>query len=207
MMSPPASDAGGRLSSPFSAFRAAVLADHAAARAMRLRYPTDGPSMQVKGMLSAAVTQIGFQMLISVRLMRLARDLHLPGGAQIVSRVIRHLYGAEIHWNAEIAPGISIVHGNGLVISHSSVIGTNCLLFQHVTLGESMHALRRVVGSPTLGDGVQVMPGAVVLGPVHIGAGTKIGANAVVDDDVAPQSVVRSPARDVVARPGVQDVE
>lgn len=163
--------------------------------------------MRAKGKLSAAVTQIGFQMLIAVRLMRLARDLRVPGGAQIISRAIRHLYGAEIHWNAEIAPGISIVHGNGLVISHSSVVGANCLLFQHVTLGESMHSIRRVVGSPTLGDNVQVMPGAVVLGPVRIGSGSKIGANAVVDDDVAPGSIVRSPSSVAVFRSGAQDDE
>ena len=163
--------------------------------------------MKPRGLVSAAITQIGFQMLIAVRLMRLARDLHVPGGAQVLSRAIRHLYGAEIHWNAEIAPGISIVHGNGLVISHSSVVGANCLLFQHVTLGESMHATRRIVGSPTLGENVQVMPGAVVLGPIQIGAGSKIGANAVVDDDVAPRSIVRSPTSDVLARPGAKDTE
>ena len=158
-----------------------------------------------KGLLRSAVTNVGLQMLVAVRLMRLLRDLRIPGGAQVASRLIRHLYGAEIHWNAEIAAGVSIVHGNGLVISHGAVVGPNCLLFQNVTLGESMQSSSRTVGSPTLLADVHVMPGAILLGPITIGAGSKIGANSVIDVDVAPRSVVRSPAVEVVARRSLDD--
>lgn len=181
-------------------FRDAVRADYETSRRLRERYPTDGPSMRDRGLLVAAVTQVGFQMLIVVRFMRLVRDLRIPGGAQVVSRLLRHNYGAEIHWNAEIAPGVSVVHGNGLVISHSARVGPNCLLFQNVTLGESMHPSKRAVGSPTLAADVHVMPGAILLGPIVIGSGTKIGANAVVDSDVAPGSVVRSPVSAIANR-------
>ena len=156
--------------------------------------------MDSKGLLVSVVTNIGLQTLVAVRLMRLMRDLRIPGGAQLVSRLIRHLYGAEIHWNAEIAAGVSIVHGNGLVISHGAVVGPNCLLFQNVTLGESMQSSSRTVGSPTLQADVHVMPGAILLGPITIGSGSKIGANAVVDVDIAPHSVVRSPSVDVARR-------
>ena len=177
-------------------FRFAVAADHAAARQVRERYPTDGPSMQPKGVVAAAVFQIGFQMLIAVRLMRLLGQLGIPGGGPVVSRAIRHVYGAEIHWKAEISPGISIVHGNGLVVSHGAKIGPGCVLFQNVTLGESMRSAEsgtRTVGSPTLDADVHVMPGAILLGPISVGKGSKIGANAVVDADVPAGSVVRSP--------------
>lgn len=184
----------------FISFRDAIRADFDAKRGLRERYPTDGPSMRRRGLLAAAITQVGFQMLIAVRLMRLVRDLGVPAGPQVVSRLIRHTYGAEIHWNAEIAPGVCVVHGNGLVISHGSRVGSNCVLFQNVTLGESMHPIRRKVGSPTLEAGVHVMPGAVVLGPIVVGAGTKIGANAVVDDDVAAGSVVRPPVSETTGR-------
>jgi serine O-acetyltransferase len=190
----------------FARFRLAVVGDFNATRTMRMRYPTDGPSMKTKGLLAAAVTQVGFQMLIAVRLMQLASDARLPGVPQIISRLIRHLYGAEIHWHADIAPGICVVHGNGLVISHGAIVGANCLLFQNVTLGESMHGVRRVVGSPTLEENVHVMPGAVLLGPITIGAGSKVGANAVVDDDVAPGSIVSSPVADVRLRRSAEAV-
>ena len=189
--------------SPVAAWReftSSVRADHRVTRSIRERYPTDGPSMQPKGFFVAAVTNVGLQMLIAVRFMRLLRNLGVPGGPQVVSRLIRHLYSAEIHWNAEIAPGVSIVHGTGLVISHGSVVGPNCMLFQNVTLGESMHSSRRTVGSPTLLADVHVMPGAVLLGPITVGESSKIGANAVVDTDLEARSVVRSPASDVTHR-------
>ena len=185
-------------------FRFAVAADHAAARQVRERYPTDGPSMQPKGVVAAAVFQIGFQMLIAVRLMRLLGQLGIPGGGPVVSRAIRHVYGAEIHWKAEISPGISIVHGNGLVVSHGAKIGSGCVLFQNVTLGESMRSAEsgtRTVGSPTLHADVHVMPGAILLGPISVGKGSKIGANAVVDADVPAGSVVRSPVSSTEQRP------
>ena len=63
-------------------FRDAVRADYETSRRLRERYPTDGPSMRDRGLLVAAVTQVGFQMLIVVRFMRLVRDLRIPGGAQ-----------------------------------------------------------------------------------------------------------------------------
>ena len=189
-------------------FRSAVAADHAAARHLRERYPTSGPSMQPRGIVAAAVFQIGFQMLIAIRLMRLLCQLGIPAGGPVVSRAIRHLYGAEIHWKAEISPGISIVHGNGLVVSHGARIGPGCVLFQNVTLGESMRSAEsgtRTVGSPTLHADVHVMPGAILLGPITIGKGSKIGANAVVDADVPAASVVRSPVSSTEQRGGKPD--
>ena len=63
-----------------------------------------------------------------------------------------------------------------------------------------MHPSKRAVGSPTLAADVHVMPGAILLGPIVIGSGTKIGANAVVDSDVAPGSVVRSPVSAIANR-------
>ena len=44
-------------------------------------------------------------------------------------------------------------------------------------------------GAPTLGRGVDVGPGAQILGPVTIGDGAQIGANAVVISDVPARSV------------------
>lgn len=189
-------------------FQLAVAADHAAARHLRERYPTDGPSMRPKGLVAAAGSQIGFQMLIAIRLMQLFCQLGIPGGGQVMSRAIRHIYGAEIHWKANISPGISIVHGNGLVVSHGAKIGPGSLLFQNVTLGESMRtggSGPRTVGSPTLEANVHVMPGAVLLGPIIIGKGSKIGANAVVDADVPAGSVVRSPVSSTEQRRANQE--
>ncbi len=177
----------------FATLKTSIRADHDAMRGARDRYPTSGTSMKKRPMLGDAVQKIGFQMLIAVRVMSFVRSLGIPFAAQAVSRLIRHLFGAEIHWDATIADGVWIVHGNGLVISHGATIGTGCILFHNVTLGESIDPLTRIVGAPTLEANVHIGPGAVLLGPIVIGEGSKIMANSVVTESVPPRSIVRSP--------------
>jgi serine acetyltransferase len=187
--------------------RAAIAADHEMMRSTRERYPTHGSSMQAGSMLRDGVQKIGFQMLIAVRVMHWVRDRRIPLGGQLLSRLIRHLYGAEIHWEAAIAPGVSIVHGNGLVISHAATVGPGCILFQNVTLGESIDPVTREVGGPTLERDVHVGPGATLLGPITIGAGTKILANSVVDRSVPAGSIVRGAPIVVTSRGERSDAE
>ena len=185
---------------PCTAFVRSVQADYAAIQQSQQRYHGRGlPDWRLP---IEAVRRIGFQMMIVVRVMRLVRDMRIPLAAQVVSRTIRYVYGAEIHWDAEIADGVSIVHGTGLVLSHCSVIGPGCILFQGVTLGESIDPVSREVGAPHLGRNVHVGPGAVLLGPISVGDGTKLMANVVLDRSVPAESVVRAPVPQVVARGG-----
>ncbi len=147
-----------------------------------------------------AVRKVGFQMLVATRTMRLLRDAHIPLGPQIASRVIRHLYGAEIHWDSEIADGVSIVHGTGLVLSHGATIGPGCILFHNVTLGEGLDPETKEAGAPTLGRDVHIGPGATLLGPITVGDGTKIMAGAVLTRSVPPNSLVKPPDAEVTVR-------
>ncbi len=181
-------------------FRSAVRADHAAMRAGREKYQTEGTSARSAGLIGDGIQKIGFQMMVAYRVMRFVRDRKIPFLPQVISRLIRHLYGAEIHWDATIEPGVSIVHGSGLVLSHGSIVGTGCILFQGVTLGESIDAFSRQVGAPKLEPNVHVGPGAVLLGPIVVGAGTKIMANVVLDRSVPAGSVVRCSPVTVDAR-------
>lgn len=62
---------------------------------------------------------------------------------------------------------------------------------QHVTLGG-----RKGGGAPVIGNNVRIGAGAKILGPVHIGDGAQVGANAVVIKDVpANSTAVGVPAR------------
>ncbi len=167
----------------------------------RAKYRTDGLSANTSGLVGDAVQKIGFQMMVAIRLMRLVRDSRMPIGARLISRAIRHVYGAEIHWDAQVADGVSIVHGTGLVISHGAVIGPGCVLFQGVTLGESIDPSSRVVGAPTLEADVHVGPGAVLIGPIVVGEGTKIMANVVLHQSVSSRSIVRAPTAVIQVRP------
>jgi serine O-acetyltransferase len=98
--------------------------------------------------------------------------------------VLRHRFwsvvcGADIPLNARIGGGLLIPHPNGIVIHPDSVIGTNCLLMQQVTLGTN-----RSAEAPRIGNGVDIGPGAKVLGPVFVGDKAMIGAMSLVLTDV-----------------------
>ncbi|MFT3731281.1 MAG: serine acetyltransferase [Hyphomicrobium sp.] len=111
--------------------------------------------------------------------------------------VLRHRFwtvvtGAEIPLNCSIGGGLLIPHPNGIVIHPDAKIGANCLIFQQVTLGtRGDHG-----GVPVLEENVDIGAGAKLLGPIHVGAFARIGANALVIDDVPPRSVaIGVPAR------------
>ena len=108
--------------------------------------------------------------------------------ARALSQVARWLTGIEIHPGAVIGRRFFIDHGMGVVIGETTEIGDDVMLYHGVTLG----GRQREGGKrhPTLGDGVAVGAGAKILGPITIGAGTAIGANAVVTRDAAPDSVL-----------------
>jgi serine acetyltransferase len=184
--------------SAWSNFRFALRADRLALRDLQSKYNADRG--ELGSFASDVARRIGFQMTFAIRLMHLVRDLRIPLGAAIVSRLIRHVYGAEIHWEADIAPGIGIIHGNGLVISHAATVGAGCVLFQGVTLGESMDPVSKIQGAPTLGNNVHVMPNAVLIGPITVGDNSKVGANVTLSSSVAAWTSVRSPTPEFVVR-------
>jgi serine O-acetyltransferase len=179
----------------------AIRADHDATRRQRSKY--HGEEISRHRLLLDLVTKVGLQMLAWTRLMSWLYAQRVPILPALCSRLIRHLYGAEIHWRAHIAPGISVVHGTGLVISHGAHVGAGCILFQGVTLGESIDPMSGEIGAPRLGKNVHVGPGATLLGPISIGDGSKIMAGCVVTTSVPPNSLVAAPSPVVTARKSV----
>lgn len=125
------------------------------------------------------------------------RGLRLAG--RWISHLGRVLTGIEIHPGATLGRRMFIDHGMGCVIGETAVVGDDVTLYHGVTLGGV--SLARAKRHPTLGDGVIVGSGAQVLGPITVGAGARIGANAVVLKDV-PEGVtmVGIPARQVLPR-------
>jgi serine acetyltransferase/glycosyltransferase involved in cell wall biosynthesis len=181
---------------------AAIRADHDQLRALRQKYHADVVSPQA--LPGHLVRKIGFQMLAVYRVMRWAHARRVPLVAPVLSRLIRHLYGAEINWQTRIASGVAIVHGNGIVLGHGVDIGPGCVLFQGVTVGEAFDAETGVVGAPRLEANVHVGPNAVLIGPITIGAGSKIMAGAVVTTSVPAGSIVRPAASVVSSRAAVE---
>jgi serine O-acetyltransferase len=117
--------------------------------------------------------------------------------ARCLSALGRFLTLIEIHPAARIGRRFFIDHGCGVVIGETAEIGDDVTIYHGVTLGgTSWHRGKR---HPTLENGVVVGTGAKILGPVRIGAQARIGANAVVIQDVAPgMTVVGIPGREVL---------
>lgn len=108
--------------------------------------------------------------------------------ARLVAEVSRWMTGIEIHPGAVIGQRLVIDHGMGVVIGETTVIGDDCIIFHGVTLGGMK--FDPVKRHPTVGNNVLIGTGAKVLGPITLGDGCKIGANAVVVKSVAPGAVI-----------------
>lgn len=107
--------------------------------------------------------------------------------ARILSSLSRSFTGVDIHPAARIGRRVFIDHATGVVIGETVEVGNDVVIFHGVTLGGvSMTPGKR---HPTVEDHVMIGAGAKVLGPITIGSGSKIGANAVVVKDVPPDSV------------------
>lgn len=110
--------------------------------------------------------------------------------AKVVSQI---LTGIDLPCEVKMGRRFKIEHFGGIVISGDAVIGNDVIVRNGVTIG-----LRRtgVAGAPTIGNRVDIGAGAKILGPIRIGDDVSIGANAVVLEDVPPNSIaIGVPAR------------
>lgn len=114
--------------------------------------------------------------------------------ARMHSQFWRFWTNIEIHPGAEIAAGVFIDHGAGLVIGETAVVEEGVMLYHGVTLGGTGKDTGK--RHPTVRKGALVSAHSQVIGPVEIGENAKVGAGAVVVSDVpADVTVVGVPAR------------
>ena len=114
--------------------------------------------------------------------------------ARMHSQFWRFWTQIEIHPGANIASGVFIDHGAGLVIGETAIVEKGVMLYHGVTLGGT----GKDVGKrhPTVREGALVSAHAQVIGPIEIGAKAKVGAGAVVVSDVPSDvTVVGVPAK------------
>jgi serine O-acetyltransferase len=83
----------------------------------------------------------------------------------------------------KIGGGLCLIHAFSTEIGALS-IGTNCTIYQQVTIGGDKH------GIPIIGDNVTIYSGAVIVGKVTIGNNVVVGANSTVYIDVPDNSTV-----------------
>lgn len=174
-------------------FVSLVKSDYAALTNSKTKY---GSESKPKSLPRELVERIGFQITTGYRVMRLFQESGHPLAAKITSRLMRHLYASDLHWEADIGPGFVLAHGFATGIAGPVKIGANCIMTHSVSIGMGIDPVTRKTGAPVIEDDVHIGPGAVVLGPIRIGKGSKIAPSTLVTCDVPPYSVVEpAPAR------------
>src|SRR5574341_488444 len=142
----------------------------------------------VRSVWEVALAYPGFHAILIHRLAHWLWQRRLTTLARFVSHVGRFLTGIEIHPGAKIGRRFFIYHGMGVVIGETAEVGDDVTIYQGVTLGGTSRSKEK--RHPTVEDGVLVGVDATILGPVTIGRNSKVGAGAVVVNDVPPNSTV-----------------
>ncbi len=131
-----------------------------------------------------------------IKLYRIANYLHkyhIPLLPKIIQRVSYLLFNAHIPYQATIGEGTILGYGGmGIVIHTDATIGRSCMILQQVTIGTNVPYFDQTQAHPVpkIGDNVYIGSGAKILGGIHIGDGSVIGANSVVTHDVPANSLV-----------------
>jgi serine O-acetyltransferase len=122
--------------------------------------------------------------------------------ARILSQTSRFITGIEIHPGAILGNRLFIDHGMGVVIGETCEIGDDVILYQGVTLGGT--GKEKGKRHPTIGNNVVISSGAKILGSFRVGDNSRIGANAVVLEEVPANSTVVGSKGRIVKRDGVR---
>ncbi len=150
-----------------------------------------------------------YQGVHAVWLHRIAHALYkinIPFFPRLISQLSRVLTQIEIHPGAQIGRRFFIDHGAGIVIGETAQIGDDVMMYHGVTLGghgwwKDQKGKKR---HPTIGNNVTLGVGCKILGPVTVGDNCKIGAGAVVIDDIPPNSTVVAELAKYIIKEGIK---
>lgn len=164
-------------------------------RHLRIEAGARGRGRSGLSILRCLASEVGLR---AITLHRFAEAAELRR-AWILASAIRQtnltLHGIDIERGARIGYFVQIPHTVGVVIGSGAVIEDGVQIFGRVTLGRH-HSPERMDGYPHVHADALLGVGAAVLGPIEIGRGAMVGANAVVTSPVAEHSVVAgNPAR------------
>ena len=117
--------------------------------------------------------------------------------SKLIEIFVRVIFSCDIPYQVIIGKNCKFAHNAlGVVIHPEVVIGDNCVIGQNVTIGG--RAGKSIV--PKIGNDVLIGANALILGPVNIGSGAKIGAGAIVVKDIPQNAVVIPEASKVIIK-------
>jgi serine O-acetyltransferase len=146
------------------------------------RAAKEGPG--VKSALKIMVSTDSYRIIFLTRIREVAHRWHIPLVNHVLRVVQTAVFGIEIDRDVELGEGVLLVHPLGVVIGGDSKIGARVRFYGNNTIGTV-----RDDGYPVIEEDVWIGAGARILGPIRIGAGSRIGANAVVLTDMPPNHV------------------
>jgi serine O-acetyltransferase len=170
------------------------------AKAMTGKGDEARPSM--KDAVRAALTQDGYKVLLMSRVRESARKWHVPGVNHMLRFATTVLYSIELGNDIELGEGINFTHTLGTTIGGTSKVGRRVKFLGNNTIGTAKNN-----GCPVIEDDVVIGCGARILGPVRVGKGAQIGANAVVLTDVPPGAIATGIPAKIRERRGKSDSE
>ncbi len=165
----------------------------------RYRQGATGPIevLEAQGVWATAVYRYG-QWVYASR--RGVVGVPLKIGYRVMHKAIEVTTGISVPASVRAGDGLYIGHFGQIIVHPDVKAGRNLSIGQGVTIGARGGGRG---GVPVIGDDVYIGVGAKVLGAIHIGDGVRIGANAVVIDDVPSNTtVVGIPARPVRSKEG-----
>jgi serine O-acetyltransferase len=138
--------------------------------------------------------------ILAITNYRLAHELYhleVPLIPRIVTEHAHSQTGIDIHPGAHIGERFFIDHGTGVVIGETCRIGDRVRIYQGVTLGaksfpldEHGQPIKGVARHPIVEDDVIIYSGATILGRVRLGAGSVVGGNVWLTQDLPAGSRV-----------------
>jgi len=147
--------------------------------------PAPGWTPSAKDAATAALVQDGYAVLALSRLRDASRRWHIPGANRVLRLCQTAIYAIEIGNQVTLGEGVNFAHTLGIVIGGDAQIGDRVKFLGNNTIGTAKDN-----GYPIVEDDVVIGCGARILGPVRVGKGAIIGANAVVVHDVPAGAVV-----------------
>ena len=137
-----------------------------------------------KSLFKLAVQSDSFAITSLHRIRGAAKRCRVPGVNHLLRVVQTAYFGIELGNEIDLGEGVWFIHPLGIVVGGDAKVGDRVRFFGNNTVGTAKEN-----GYPVIEDDVWVGAGARILGPIRIGRGARIGANAVVLTDVPAGAV------------------
>ena len=112
----------------------------------------------------------------------------------------RILFNCVIPPTVKLGNGVNVGHAQGIIIHQNCIVGDNTMIYQNVTIGRRNGDLEE---SPIIGKNCIIGAGACILGNITIGDNVKIGANAVVIEDIPSNCTVVCQKSRILKKEGI----